>query len=253
MKLAIRRLIALALLPVVAASCGSYKQNIMLKPSEKRQPMSYAVKAGELERDYLIQKNDWLEMQVYTNRGEKLIDPMPELTTNNAVTTDERLNPQYLVDHNGICKLPMIGEIKLEGLTLRQAEEAVQKNYGQYFKEPYVLLKFTNKRVVVLGALGGHVVPLTSQNMTLAEILAVAKGPTNDTKVQNIRIARQDTVYQVDLSTIEGFNSGNMVMKPGDVVYAEPVRRPFTEATRDNASFLTVLISLLTLIVVLNQ
>jgi len=253
MKMAIRRLIALALLPVVAASCGSYKQNIMLKPSEKRQPISYLAKADELERDYVIQKNDWLEMQVYTNRGEKLIDPMPELTTHNAVTTDDRLNPQYRVDHNGICKLPMIGEIQLDGLTLRQAEEVVQKNYGQYFKEPFVLLKFTNKRIVVLGALGGHVIPLNSQNMTLSEILALAKGPTNDTKVQNIRVARQDTVYQVDLSTIDGFASGNMLMKPGDVVYAEPIRRPFTEATRDNASFLTVLISLLTLIVVLNQ
>jgi polysaccharide export outer membrane protein len=253
MKLAIRRLIASALLPVVAASCGSYKQNIMLKPSERQQPISYAAKAGELERDFVIQKNDWLEMQVYTNRGEKLIDPMPELSAPTVTTPDDRLNPQYLVDQNGICKLPMVGEMKLEGLTLRQAEEAVQKNYLQFFKEPFVLLQFANKRVVVLGALGGHVIPLTNQNITLAEVLALAKGPTNDTKVQNIRIARQDSVFQVDLSTIEGFSSGNMVMKPGDIVYAEPVRRPFTEATRDNASFLTVLISLLTLIVVLNQ
>ena len=110
-----------------------------------------------------------------------------------------------------------------------------------------------NKRVIVLGALGGQVIPLTNHNVTLAEILAMAKGLPNDSKARNIRIVRSDKVFQVDLSTIEGFQSGNMIIEPGDIVYVEPIRRPFAEGLRDYGSLLSLFISTLSLILVIRS
>ncbi len=54
----------------------------------------------------------------------------------------------------------MIGEIKLEGLTIRQAEEVLQQAYSKFYEDAYVVLKYTNKRVIILGAPGGQVIPL---------------------------------------------------------------------------------------------
>ncbi len=147
----------------------------------------------------------------------------------------------------------MIGEINLENMTLRQAEEILQKEYAKFFKEPFVLLSYTNKRVVLLGAVGGQVIPLTNENMNLLEVLALAKGITNDSKAQNIKVIRGDTVFEIDLSTIQGFREGNMLVEPGDVIYVEPVRRPFSEALRDYSGALSLLISLTTLVIVLRS
>lgn len=221
----------------------------MFKGSDKAQPEVFKREAMAAEKNYVIQKNDLLHLDVFSNKGERIIDPNPELTTGTGVNFSETQTKQfnYLIELNGIVKFPMIGELKLEGLTLRQAEEIAQKEYAKYFIEPYVVLNYVNKRVIVLGALGGQVIPLTNQNVTLVEVLALAKGLNNDAKADVIKLIRNDHVYQVDFSTIQGFKDGNMLIEPGDVVYVEPIRRPFTEGLKDNFAIISLTISLVTL------
>jgi polysaccharide biosynthesis/export protein len=235
-------------------SCSSYKQNIMFKPSDGFTPDPIKREALVVEKNYTIQKNDYLKLDVFSNRGERLIDPNPELTnTNSNQTSTSRTEFQYLVDINGIAKFPMIGELKVDGLTLREAEEITQKEFQKYFKDPYVILTYNNKRVVILGASGGQVIPLTNQNVTLVETIALAKGLSNDAKANNIRVLRNDKVFIIDLSTIEGFRAGNMLVEPGDIVYIEPIRRPLSEALRDYSGVLTMIVSLTTLLVLINS
>lgn len=235
-------------------SCASYKQNIMFKSTEGVEPERVKKEVSSVEKNYKIQKNDLLSLELYSNQGERLIDPNPELSQKNGVVQEsDKKEPTYLVDLKGIVRFPMIGEINLENMTLRQAEEILQKEYAKFFKEPFVLLSYTNKRVVLLGAVGGQVIPLTNENMNLLEVLALAKGITNDSKAQNIKVIRGETVFEIDLSTIQGFREGNMLVEPGDVIYVEPVRRPFSEALRDYSGALSLLISLTTLVIVLRS
>ncbi len=235
-------------------SCASYKQNIMFKSTEGVEPERVKKEVNSVEKNYRIQKNDLLSLELYSNQGERLIDPNPELSQKDGVVQEsDRTEPTYLVDLKGIVRFPMIGEISLENLTLRQAEEILQKEYAKFFKEPFVLLSYTNKRVVLLGAVGGQVIPLTNENMSLLEVLALAKGITNDSKAQNIKLIRGETVFEIDLSTIQGFKEGNVLVEPGDVIYVEPVRRPFSEALRDYSGALSLLISLTTLVIVLRS
>lgn len=234
--------------------CSSYKQNIMLRTPEDFKSAPISKEILQAERNYVIQKNDFLHVEVYTNKGERIIDPNPELsrTPSNAVN-QARPPVNYLVDLNGIVKFPVVGEMKMEALTLRQAESILQVEYEKYFKECFVVLTFQNKRVVVLGAVGGMVIPLANQNVTLAEILALSKGLPNDSKAQNIRIVRNEKVFQVDLSTIEGFQAGNMIVEPGDIIYVEPIRKPVAEGLRDYAGLFSLFISVLSLIIVIRS
>lgn len=231
------------------ASCKSYKQNIMFKVPEDAQLKQLAQDA---EKNYIIQKNDYLKLDVFTNGGELIIDPEFKLlkdmpTQNNNFVPD----PDFLVDIRGVAKFPMIGEFKVEGLTIRKAEEILQKEYTKYYKDPFVILKYTNKRVVVLGAPGGKVIPLKNENVSLIEVLALAEGINNDGMAHNVRIIRGDQYFVADLSTIEGYYKTNMIMENGDIVYVEPVRRPVVEASRDYAPVLSLAVSITTLIVVL--
>ncbi len=218
------------------------------------QPDVITKEALMVEKNYVIQQNDYLKLEVYSNKGEKLIDPNPELSNlsiNQQTTT--RQQPNYLVDLNGVAKFPMIGELKLTGLTLRQAEEIIQEEYVKYFKEPFTILTYANKRVIVLGAPGGQVIPLVNQNISLVEVLGLAKGLDNFAKAQNIRVLRKEKVFLVNLSTIEGYRNSNMLIEPGDIVYVEPVRRPVSEAFKDYAGIIGLAVSIYTLIIVVNQ
>ncbi len=234
--------------------CATYKQNIILKTPEDFKSPTITKDVLQAERNYVVQKNDLLKLEVYSNKGERIIDPNPELSRPTANSVNQtRPQATYLVDLNGIAKYPIVGDIKMEGLTLRQAEAILQVEYEKYFKESFVVLTFANKRVIVLGAVGGQVIPLVNQNITLAEVLALAKGLPNDSKAGNIRIVRGETVFLVDLTTLEGFQSGNMIIEPNDIIYVEPVRRPFAEGLRDYTGVISLFVSVLSLFIVIRS
>jgi len=233
-------------------SCATYKQNIMFKPGDGFQPDPIQKEALGVEKNYVIQKSDLLQLDVYSNRGERIIDPNAEIVTpqNNQVNSQKEDEFTYLVDPSGIVKFPMLGELMVDGMSLRQAEEILQEQYSKYYKDPFVRLSYANKRVIVLGAVGGQVIPLVNQNVSLSEVLALAKGLTTDSKAHNIRVLRKDQVFIIDLSTIEGFKAGNMRIEPNDIVYVEPVRRPFIEGLRDYSLIFGAVASLTSLVAI---
>lgn len=215
-------------------------------------PASLQQMAEASEKNYAIHPNDYLKVDIYTNKGERIIDPDLKLNEqNSAQNALPRPEIKYLVGVNGAAKLPLVGVLPLAGLTLREAEQMLQKEYAKFYTEPYVTVACLNKRVIVLGTPEGMVVPLENENTRLAEILALSKAVTTSAKAGNIRVIRQDQVYKTDFTTIEGYRQGNMIMESGDIVYVEPERRVLREAARDYGPFITVLGSFITLVAVL--
>jgi polysaccharide export outer membrane protein len=216
-------------------------------------PEQVAKQSSAAEVNYRIQKNDLLTLQVHTNQGERIVDPNLE-SFSASTSGGENVNvPYYLVDVNGLVKFPLIEALNIEGLTIRQAEEILQKTYEKFYQQPFVVLEFLNKRVIVLGAPGGQVVPLANENMRLTEVLALAKGITPEARANNIRVIRADKIFIADLSNFQNYESNNMVMQPGDVIYIEPVRRPFIEALRDYSPVISIVTSLATLVFIITQ
>jgi polysaccharide biosynthesis/export protein len=240
---------------LLVCGCASYKQNIMFRTGEGFKPEPIQKELLNAESNYIIQKNDVLLLSLYSNNGEKLIDPNPELSEQQAQNSNSASanSLEYLINESGKAKFPMVDEIIVEGLTIRQAEMVLQKEYEKFFKSPFVKLTFNNKRVFLLGAPGGQVLPLQNENITLIEVLAMGKGFDNTGKANNIRVLRGEQVFQVDLSTIDGYKKGNIKIQPNDIVYVEPVRRPFSEGLRDYSPLVTILAAIATLIAVLTR
>lgn len=246
-----RSYLCLPLAVLLLSACGSYKQNIMFK-AESARYSELDMALQDAESNYVIAENDYLALQVFTKSGEKLIDPEYALSENTrANQQNSRIELQYLVRQNGFVKLPMVGDVKLTGLTISEAEEILQKKYAVFYEEPFLNLKYLNKRVVVLGAAGGQVIPLESEKVRVTEVLALSEGIDNTAKVQNIRLLRGDEVFLIDLSTIKGYRKSNMVVRSGDIIYVEPVRRPFTEFIRENGPVISVLSSVVSLVAIL--
>ncbi|MDH5597784.1 MAG: polysaccharide biosynthesis/export family protein [Cyclobacteriaceae bacterium] len=217
---------------ILFSSCASYKQNIMFK-TDGLSSTAFNSELNSLEENYKIKPNDRLEVNVYTKGGEILIDPEFQLRAEMSNQNYRAEKLQYLVNQDGLLNLPMVGLVEITEMTLTEAEEYLSKKYALFYEHVFVQIRFVNKRAYVLVGNGGQVVPLQNENTTLIELLAMAGGLPSNAKAQNIRLIRGNQVQIVDLSTVEGYNKINTNIQPGDIVYIEPIRRPFVESVRD--------------------
>jgi polysaccharide export outer membrane protein len=256
-----KRILPLLLAGALASlfsSCRLYTQDIMLRSGE----LETAALQREMlaaEKNYTIQPNDLLEIEVYTNKGERIIDPdfelMKELRGGGGQMLNNRIKPQYLVQPSGEARLPMVGNVYVQGYTLYQADSLLAQVYNEFYKNSFVITRFVNKRVIVLGATGGQVIPLLNENMNLLEVLALAGGLNGRGKAYNIRLIRGDLqqpqVQQIDLSTIEGMQKASLGLQSGDIIYVEPARRILPETIRDITPVIGLVANALTLLIVI--
>ncbi len=247
------RLVLLVLIAVLS-SCKAYKQDIMFKLDDNFTEEDLAKATDAAETNYILKPNDALLLDVFTNSGERLIDPNLEMV----ITPGQQQqlykdNFQYIIQTNGMVTFPIVGDMQIAGLTMFEAEKVIAEKFNKVYKDSFVKIRMTNRRVFVLGAPGGRVVPLENENTTLIEVLASSEGLDLGAKAQNIKVIRGTDVYRINLATISGMRETNMSVEPGDVVYVEPWRRPWLETLRDVSPALSIVSSVLTLIVVVQN
>jgi polysaccharide export outer membrane protein len=225
------------------------------------------------ENNYIIKPYDRLQFRIYSNKGEMIktigaidninpAEPGTNQGANTAINQQQTLGTNtnnssvnfsaYTIQTDGHVYLPMIGDVKLEGLTAHQADSVLSIKYTEFYKGSFVRTQFMNKRVIVFKGSTGQVVPLINENTTLIEILAQTGGMPNDTRAKNIRLIRGDlqnpNVLVIDLSTVEGMKRVNLQMQPDDIVYVEPVRKTFVESVSDVSPIISILTSTTTFI-----
>lgn len=256
---------------IFASGCQAYKRDLILRFDEKFDASDLSKNVERANENYVLRKGDMIQLDVFTNGGEQLTDPSFELTqgANSSQQMQFKDRFAYLILEDGTVRLPKVGNMKLEGLTIDQAEELLQESYDSYYIDSFVKIRTANRRVVVLGAIGGRlagqnttnsqgmVVPLENENVTILEVLALAGGIQQGSEVRNIKLVRGDInnpeVYSIDLSTISGMQKTGMIVESGDVIYVEPWRRPFRQTLTDIAPVLSLATSVTTLFIVIQS
>ncbi len=207
--------------------------------------------------NYQIIPGDILHVSVYTNNGERLIDPNYELHLSGEHVTKKELLPQYIVKGNGNVLLPMIGEVQLAGYTIFEADSLLSLKYAVFYEDVFVLTEILSKRVTVLGPAGGKTILLTQENMNLIEVVGQYGGITEFGNASNIRLIRgslnDPTVYLIDLSTVEGMTQAMLTVKPQDIIYIERRKKTFIEVAREISPSIAILTNIIALLVVLSR
>lgn len=251
----INKLITISLiLALIFASCSrTYRSSLMLK-AKKDHEFKTPDSIGNIE--FRIEPNDLMDFRLFTNDGFKLID-LSTLNDNTQRMTQQQVNFYYLVEHDGMVKLPMLGRVKLEGMTIKEAEDFLEENYAKYYIDPFARIIIDNRRVTVFtGDYSiGTVVNMPNRNLRLIEALALAGGLPRSGKAHNIKVFRGNPknpdVYRFNLSRIESFESSNFVLRSNDVVYVEPRISLTSEILREWAPLLTLITSVLTLYILI--
>ncbi|HSV88478.1 MAG TPA: polysaccharide biosynthesis/export family protein [Bacteroidales bacterium] len=177
---------------------------------------------------YRLAPNDEITFRLFTNEGEILIDPVSVAAGHQIINQ----TVTYLIEHDGSIKLPVLGFTDLAGLTIREAEVMLEKEFSRYYNNPFVQIRVVNNRVIVFpGGRGGasNVIYLENTNTTLFEALARAGGIA-DGKASRVKLIRNGDgnapqIYLINLATIEGINNGNIVVQANDIIYVEPRAR----------------------------
>jgi polysaccharide export outer membrane protein len=216
---------------VALTSCRLLYPSMMLKT-----PKGYAytpLPDTITNLEYKMSVNDLVNFRLFSNDGLRLVDFTNIGDNGNASNALYYANNgvDYVVDVDGTVKLPIVGRVMVNGVTIREVTKMLEEKYAAFYIKPYVLLKVTNRRVIIFPGNPGtaKTIPLLNNNTTLFEALALAGGITEDGKAWEVKLIRgnpdKPQVYLIDLSTISGIKAGSMVLQANDIIYVTPQRR----------------------------
>lgn len=134
---------------------------------------------------------------------------------------------KYLIDELGNVEFPIIGNVKMSGLTRLEAIELLEEKIKVYVNNPIVSLKIVNFKVTVLGEVSKPgTFQIDNERITILEALGLASDMTIYGERKNVLVIREKdgkkTYTRVDLTTDEIFDSPIYYLAQNDVVYVEP-------------------------------
>ncbi len=138
-------------------------------------------------------------------------------------------NNGYLIDANGFIDYPIVGKLKVSGLTLRQVKELLAERLKDYVKEPVVEARIINYKVTLIGEVGhpGTVVA-PNQKISIIDALAAAGDIPITGRKDNVTVIRETEgkreFAKLNLNSKNVFNSPYYYLKQNDIVYVEPAR-----------------------------
>ncbi|WP_223034498.1 polysaccharide biosynthesis/export family protein [Hanstruepera marina] len=135
--------------------------------------------------------------------------------------------PTYLIDNNGNIEYPVLGTIKLGGLTRMQATSLLKNKLSEYVKDPIVNIRLINFTVTVLGEVNSPgTFTIEDERISLTEALGMAGDLTIHGKRENVFLIRENDgkkqFTQFDLTSVNVVNSPNYYLQQNDVLYVQP-------------------------------
>lgn len=208
--------------------------------------------------EYRIQPHDILSIRIRSLTKPEfdffsMIDDqriMGNLQGANAAVTGE------LVDENGEIQFPVIGKIKIAGLTIFEIEEKIRDLALEYVDDPIAKVRLLNFRFTVMGEAGGAKTITTFNNrVSMLEAIGLAGGLSELTDKSKIKLIRQfgdkTEVQYINLLDENFIYSPYYYIHQNDIIIIPPLKqRPFRRYFSQNLGlFLT---SLSTVLLVLN-
>jgi len=149
----------------------------------------------------------------------------------------------YLVDENGEIDFPVIGKIKIEGLSPSETKALLREKLSDYLKDPIINVRIRNFTVTILGAVNRPgTYPINGEQITILEALGYAGDINIKGRRDNVMVIRDfdgTKVYnRINLNSKDALRSPVYYLTQNDVVYVEPNKSGKAQSTLDQRSTL---------------
>jgi polysaccharide biosynthesis/export protein len=164
-----------------------------------------------------------------SNRGVPGVSGTPsgENDVLSALSLD-RAQSGFVIDDNGEMELPYIGKVKLEGLTLTEAELHIKEKLKGYFETPVVRIQIINFHFTILGEVnkeGRYTV--FDPNATVFDAIAIADNLTDYADRSKIKIVRtignEAKVFYINTLREDLLAQDAFYVQPNDVIIVPPL------------------------------
>lgn len=139
----------------------------------------------------------------------------------------ERALHTYLVDNEGDILFPVLGKIRVAGLTKGEIAELIQDKLRETVADPMVEVRLLNYKVTLLGELlepGTY--EIQNDRMSILDALGLAGDLTINADRTNVLLVRdndgQKEYGRLDLTDPAIFASPYYYLQQNDVIYVEP-------------------------------
>ena len=215
---------------LLLSSCGSSEKVAYLQNSGQ-----VNVESSKVLFDARIMPKDLLTITVSTVNPEAAV-PF-NLTTQTAMSQEQKtLASQptlqtYLVSNDGTIDFPIIGSIKVSGLTKKECESMILEKIRPYLadsEKPIIIVRMSSYSISVLGEVKNPgSFPVSREKINIFEALAIAGDMTIYGVRDRVRLIREDAagkkeIHVLDLSDANVINSPYYYLQQNDIVYVEP-------------------------------
>jgi len=208
----------------ILSSCSSYKEIPYFQDLSKS---GITTESLDNYSSITIQPEDQLSINVGS------LNPEASAVFNNNAQNPSSItnNPTYgyLVDQKGEVKLPLVGVMKVSGLTTAQMAEQLQQKLVTYLRQPNVSVRLVNFKVAVLGdVLRPNIYSSASERLTIPEALSLAGDLNITAKRKDVILVREKDgkreYIPIDLTSKKLFQSPYFYLKSNDLLVVQPSR-----------------------------
>lgn len=222
MKLSFKNsFIFIVLISLFCISCANKKKLVYLQGIE-----SQKIYDASLRYEIKLQPDDLLSIVVSAENPEVTIPfNLPVIQGN--VTTTTQTGRTFLIDNDGYIEYPVLGKIKLGGLTRTEATTKLKEMVANYIANPSISVRILNYKISVLGEVskpGSYTI--NGERISILEALSLAGDLTLYGKRKNILLIHDEegkkTYTRIDLTDATLLNSPDYYLAQNDIVIVEP-------------------------------
>ncbi len=243
-----------AILLYSTSSCVSHKRLVNYREDF---PESTRI-AITKQPDIRIQANDVLGIKIFSSDIELAVpfNINSELQSASLVSLETIQLSGYLVNQEGKIDFPVLGTLKLEGLSITQAKDSLVEKLKQYIKDPVVNLRLLNFRVTVSGEVRNPgAFNILNERISLLDALALAGDLTDYADRKSILLVREKdgirSLNQIDLQSAAFFQSEYYYLMQNDLIYVKPIQAKAGSVQDQSSKMVPILSAAATLAAVL--
>ncbi len=255
------------LLPLLAmlCSCETSRQLPYFQDLPDNRPVTNV--ATKPYQPLTLQENDELQINVSSSSPEasqffNLMVVAPSNTSAAPViasSTPSAMN-MYRVGSSGNITMPVLGEVKVSGLTTEQVRLVILEKLKDYLKDAVVTVNLTNFKVTVIGEVNRPVViPVNGQTINVLEAVGASGDMTVYGIRKNVKVIRKMPDGKTEVAILD-FNKSNVMQSPyfqlrqNDIVYIQPNKSKGILGTRSSIwiPIITTLISVTAIVLTRN-
>ncbi len=217
--------------------------NIIKINSLSEMDIDYYNKRKIEEVDFKVRKFS----NIYNYKYEYILGPADTISIN--LTDTDDLDNTYLIDQEGMIDLPFIGKVKLDGLTVSEAQNILIDVIKDFYKNPDLQInieEFNSSKVYIVGAVRNQkTINLDQKPIKLIEAAIEANfNPSAADKFYGTKgfLRRDNKVYKINLkNAFSGLDEKeNFFLKKNDVIFIDrnsDAIHVFGEVTRPGVYF----------------